>query len=485
MGEVRSFQTPRHPASHADALSWSPADAAAAVPAVAAYRFASGAEPGGGSLARLRETFGRGFVRVEFQVLAAAHFSFSAALKILPGLAIASGSCTGALVRRTPELIADGNDHFIFVIAAAGIGFVSQSGRNKMLPPGEGILLSCANEGTLAFPDGGQFTGILVSRHGLSSLMTDPASALLKAIPKDAEALILLKGYLSAIDANGALFTSDPDLEAGRVVAEHTQQLLALALGSARDSLESAKRRLIPAVRLHAIKKDIAKLLAKPDLSVAAVADRHGVSPRYIQKLFESRGTTFSAFVLDRRLALAHRRLGDPAYADRTIIGIAFETGFSDLSYFNRCFRHRYGVAPSGLRPFAKAATHHGADAKKGERDSLWLNIPRESYREDLHMSDQDADAILSLVLNHATNYIWEEMDGQVLLYRVGAHKAVHLNDTAALIWRLCDGSRSLKDVIGVLGEAYPDMQDSIAADVRSGAQMLLKEGALVRTAMA
>ncbi len=99
-------------------------------------------------------------------------------------------------------------------------------------------------------------------------------------------------------------------------------------------------------------------------------------------------------------------------------------------------------------------------------------------------MSDGDGDAILSLVLEHASNYIWEEMEGQVLLYRVGAHKAVHLNDSAALIWKLCDGSRTLKDVIGVLSDAYPDMQESIAADVRSGARMLLKEGALIRTSM-
>jgi hypothetical protein len=99
-------------------------------------------------------------------------------------------------------------------------------------------------------------------------------------------------------------------------------------------------------------------------------------------------------------------------------------------------------------------------------------------------MSDGDADAILSLVLKQASNYISEDMDGQVLLYRVGAHKAVHLNDSAALIWKLCDGSRTLNDVIAVLGEAYPDMRESVAADVRSGARMLLNEGALVKTSV-
>jgi pyrroloquinoline quinone biosynthesis protein D len=99
-------------------------------------------------------------------------------------------------------------------------------------------------------------------------------------------------------------------------------------------------------------------------------------------------------------------------------------------------------------------------------------------------MSDSGADAILSLVLKQASNYISEDMDGQVLLYRVGAHKAVHLNDSAALIWKLCDGSRTLNDVIAVLGEAYPDMRESVAADVRSGARMLLSEGALVKTSV-
>jgi hypothetical protein len=99
-------------------------------------------------------------------------------------------------------------------------------------------------------------------------------------------------------------------------------------------------------------------------------------------------------------------------------------------------------------------------------------------------MSDGDGDAILSVVLKHSSNYIWEEMDGQVLLYRVGAHKAVHLNDSAALIWKLCDGSRTLNDVIGVLSDTYPDMQETIAADVRAGARMLLTEGALIRTSM-
>jgi AraC-like DNA-binding protein len=33
-----------------------------------------------------------------------------------------------------------------------------------------------------------------------------------------------------------------------------------------------------------------------------------------------------------------------------TISSIAFESGFGDLSYFNRAFRRQYGAAPSEIR---------------------------------------------------------------------------------------------------------------------------------------
>ena len=55
-------------------------------------------------------------------------------------------------------------------------------------------------------------------------------------------------------------------------------------------------------------------------------------------------------FVLDRRLALAYRTLRQPRSATRTISSIASDTGFGDLSYFNRTFRRRYGITPSSAR---------------------------------------------------------------------------------------------------------------------------------------
>ena len=75
------------------------------------------------------------------------------------------------------------------------------------------------------------------------------------------------------------------------------------------------------------------------------------MTPRYVQKLFAGEGTTFSRYVLERRLDAAHAALSEPAPreggARRSVSATAFDAGFGDLSYFIRTFRRRFGVPPS------------------------------------------------------------------------------------------------------------------------------------------
>ncbi|MCB2022186.1 MAG: helix-turn-helix transcriptional regulator, partial [Burkholderiaceae bacterium] len=99
---------------------------------------------------------------------------------------------------------------------------------------------------------------------------------------------------------------------------------------------------------LERIKAEIERRLSQPDLSAAAIAAQHGVTPRYLQRLFQGEGTTFSRFVLDRRLAAALRMIERPD-EPQTISAVAYAVGFGDLSYFNRAFRRRYGVPPSAV----------------------------------------------------------------------------------------------------------------------------------------
>jgi AraC-like DNA-binding protein len=131
--------------------------------------------------------------------------------------------------------------------------------------------------------------------------------------------------------------------------------LAALAIGATADAAAVAGGRGVRAARLRAVKAYIAENLTDRQLSINTAAALHGVTPRYVSRLFESEATTFSEFVLGQRLNRTRRMLAAPAFADRTVSSIAFEAGFGDISYFNRAFRRLYGATPSEVRAGASS----------------------------------------------------------------------------------------------------------------------------------
>jgi len=88
-------------------------------------------------------------------------------------------------------------------------------------------------------------------------------------------------------------------------------------------------------------------------------------------------------------------------------------------------------------------------------------------------------------VPKQAFGFFVEEMEGENLLYRLGGHKAIHLNDTATVIWKLCDGSRTVQDIIDLLTQEYPGAEAAVAADVREAVELLVSEGALLEVSAA
>ena len=134
----------------------------------------------------------------------------------------------------------------------------------------------------------------------------------------------------------------------------------------ASDATTVAAGRGIRAARLRAIKSDIEAHLTYSDLSPGIVARRQGVSDSYIRKLFGSEGTSFSGYVLTRRLVRAHRMLTDRRWAGVSIASIAYDAGFGDLSYFNRVFKRWYGATPSEVRGVIALTANNPASSASG-----------------------------------------------------------------------------------------------------------------------
>jgi AraC-like DNA-binding protein len=90
--------------------------------------------------------------------------------------------------------------------------------------------------------------------------------------------------------------------------------------------------------------------LADGALCPPEVAQRFGISVRYLHKLFAASGVTFSAYVAMRRLDHVRSELIASAAEPQSIAALAFKWGFQDISTFNKAFRKRFGCAPRQLR---------------------------------------------------------------------------------------------------------------------------------------
>jgi AraC-like DNA-binding protein len=74
------------------------------------------------------------------------------------------------------------------------------------------------------------------------------------------------------------------------------------------------------------------------------------VSRRYINDVLYETGATFPERVLELRLQKARAMLSEARHNGLKVSEIALACGFNEVSYFNRCFRRRFGASPTELR---------------------------------------------------------------------------------------------------------------------------------------
>jgi AraC-like DNA-binding protein len=136
--------------------------------------------------------------------------------------------------------------------------------------------------------------------------------------------------------------------EAGLAIAAHLADLVALGLGARGEASEAARRGGLRAVRLKAVLMILEKRFTEPDFSAQKLAASAGLSERYVNELLYEAGAGFSARLNELRLRKAADLLAQSS--NHRISDVAFDCGFNDLSYFNRCFRRRFGLTPTAAR---------------------------------------------------------------------------------------------------------------------------------------
>ena len=294
----------------------------------------------------VQSLYERGVTWVSFKPMPDLACGIDFTLRKLPGLGLLSGTVQGLRHEHARRDSGDGDDDFSFHMNLSGLSFVSGARGEMTLGDGDAMLLNYSFSRTISRPGLVDHRVVRLPRAALSPLVRNIDDAVLCRIPRGTGMLSLLRNYVDAIFDDPAL--AMPEMR--QLAVAQLCDLIAVTLGATRDATAVAGGRGIRAARLRAVKSDIDAHLAHDDLSPGAVAKRQRLSDSYIRKLFEGEGTSFSQFVLGRRLVRAHRMLTDRRWADRSIAWIAFEAGFGDLSYFNRTFKRFYSTTPSEIR---------------------------------------------------------------------------------------------------------------------------------------
>jgi AraC-like DNA-binding protein len=315
----------------------------AGAPKVAPLRFSTREIPERERMLRWREEFGQSMLHVDIRPLSEVPFQAEATLRPLTGLRTLLLKGSPMHMQRAQTDLGD-NDDSIGMIINFSKSEISQRGRNIVLGPGEAVALLHEEPAAVTFAAGSHLA-LLVPRDALASRVQDIRSATMRLIHPRSEALHLLVSYLRFVLEKAVLAT--PELR--EAVVTHVHDLVALSLGEHAPVGESSASAVVAARRATAL-DHITSNFQNPELTLAAVARDLRISPRYLQRLLETSGTSFTACVNGLRLQRAFTLLTEAREGARRISDIALQAGFSDISYFNRLFRSRFGDTPRGVR---------------------------------------------------------------------------------------------------------------------------------------
>jgi hypothetical protein len=76
--------------------------------------------------------------------------------------------------------------------------------------------------------------------------------------------------------------------------------------------------------------------------------------------------------------------------------------------------------------------------------------------------------------------FIFQNLDNELVLFNTESLNVLYLNESASVIWQLCDGKLTIGEMVTLLSEAYPEAAGTIASDIEETIKLFLDNHALV-----
>jgi len=247
------------------------------------------------------------------------------------------------LSRSRREVKQDTGDSFYLAVQDEGNALISQHETSHWLRPGDMVLIDSQEPSEFTFfGEFNKLTFILLER---PAVLTCVSTAGGNFLPK----LDPLNGAISAL-LEKICQTPETDETLGNLLRDALFSAVAIMVYQEPQRERTYDRHAKSGIE-HALRISCQYMDSRyrdPQFNIREMADTLRLSMRQVQRGFSSLGMTPSKYLLIKRLEHARKEIDQiiAGKRDDLISTIAFEAGFSDLSYFQRTFRRAFGNSP-------------------------------------------------------------------------------------------------------------------------------------------
>lgn len=285
----------------------------------------------------------------EFEVPKSARnvpFSSDSEIYCLPDITVSRARSTACRLTRTIETIArSATDDVLAVCYTSGQFTYHSGGTKRRVNKGELAFFDLSQEVVIEAPSVENIS-LAISRRKLEALFPLLDNAHGFVVAPGALTKVLL-GMMEHTMAMGPVTTP---MEA-RPIADAMILLVAACLETmSRQQATSGATN--GSASLAALKGAIERQLTDPSLGPQTLLEGFGITRSTLYRAFEPLGGV-SAYITERRLRYAFRRITDPSQEALRVSQLAFELGFSHPSAFTRAFKALFGLSPTDVRTLA------------------------------------------------------------------------------------------------------------------------------------
>ena len=255
-------------------------------------------------------------------------------------LSLVACSCAPCAGRRErAQLRRTESECFVLLLLLEGREAVRQGELAVRLGAGDLLLWDSARPIAFELLEPLRKVSLLIPKAHLQPLLPRGLEAAPLLLPAELAEAALLRGYLETLSR----IMQQQEEAAWQRSAALLPELLSAALAAERPVRTSRAE----ALRLT-VEAAVRREARDPGLCPEGLARRHGISTRYLHKLFEREPYSLAELILAVRLEGARRDLQCGAAA--SVTEAAFAWGFQSAAHFSRRFRQRFGCPPSSLR---------------------------------------------------------------------------------------------------------------------------------------